>query len=298
MPPPPDTARAAPAEVALRSFADRAEGDQAAVALVALGIPSRVAHALDRFDLLVPVPLAFQAKSVLDALDAEAKARERQAAADAPPPPSLLGWLVASALAGFYFVTGSWSHGGPWFAAGVAEAARIRAGEWFRAVTALTLHADLGHVTGNAIAAVVFVGPLAQWLGIGTAAWIALLAGAAGNLAAAWLYGPGHSSVGASTAIFGALGALTALTLTRRARFRQRFLALGAGLALLGLLGTGQGADLGAHATGFAAGGALGLLAGLGGLDRLRGVARAQGAAAALALASTIACWGVALRAR
>ncbi|MHB8419697.1 MAG: rhomboid family intramembrane serine protease [Myxococcales bacterium] len=295
MAPPSDIARAAPPEVPLRTFAGRAAADQASVALVAMGIPSRVAPEPGGAVLLVPVTLAFQAKAVLDALDSEAAAEAREQAAFDHPPPSLLGWLVASSLAGFYFVTGARDPAVRWFASGAAEASRLRAGEWWRAVTSLTLHADLGHLAGNAIAAVVFVGPLAQWLGLGAAAWITLAAGAAGTLLAAWLHPPALSSVGASTAIFGALGALTALALTRRARFRQRFLALGAGLALLGLLGTGQGADLAAHAAGFTAGALLGLPAGLLDLGRFRSATLAQALAGVLALVAVAACWGLAL---
>ena len=40
---------------------------------------------------------------------------------------------------------------------GALDAERVRAGEWWRAVTSLWLHADAMHVFGNAVAAVVFV---------------------------------------------------------------------------------------------------------------------------------------------
>jgi membrane associated rhomboid family serine protease len=79
---------------------------------------------------------------------------------------------------------------------------RVMAGEWWRAVTALTLHADAPHVGGNAVAIGVLMTAVCWHLGPGLGAWLLLLAGAAGNLLTAAVHGGGHSSVGASTAVF------------------------------------------------------------------------------------------------
>jgi membrane associated rhomboid family serine protease len=133
---------------------------------------------------------------------------------------------------------------------GSADAARMLQGEWWRAATALTLHADLAHVAANAVALGIFLGAVARRLGPGLAVWLALLAGVAGNLLTALVVPTGHVSIGASTAVFGALGTLSALQVPRR----SAWLTLGAGGALLGLLGTGARADLLAHLFGFAAG--------------------------------------------
>src|SRR5229473_2344802 len=51
-----------------------------------------------------------------------------------------------------FTVTGTPAAGSPWFERGAAAAGRILAGEPWRAVTALTLHADVVHVVGNAVA--------------------------------------------------------------------------------------------------------------------------------------------------
>ena len=80
------------------------------------------------------------------------------------------------------------------------------AGEWWRAVTALTLHADLAHVLANAVAIAIFLGAVARRLGPALATWLALAAGVAGNVLTALVAGGGHVSLGASTAVFGALG--------------------------------------------------------------------------------------------
>ena len=72
-------------------------------------------------------------------------------------------------------------------------------------------------------------------------------------------------------------------------------LALGAGSALLGLLGTGQNADLFAHLFGFAAGGVLGAAAGPLALRPPRRTVL-QPLIALAALFALTACWRIALR--
>src|SRR5437763_159481 len=83
-----------------------------------------------------------------------------------------------------------------------------QADEWWRAVTALTLHVDVVHVAGNALAVAVLLPPLVQRFGAGAALWLLLLAGALGNVLAAMTHDPRHLAVGASTAAFGAVGVL------------------------------------------------------------------------------------------
>jgi len=150
-------------------------------------------------------------------------------------------------------------------------AAMNQHGEWWRACTALFLHADTGHVISNAASGIfVFaavtstLGILRGWLLIGSAAvganlTLALLAGAAN-----------YRSIGASTAVFAGLGVLTGQAVRaawgpdRRARWRPALVPLVAGATLLALYGAGGvRVDLGAHVTGFAAGLILGLAFGL-----------------------------------
>src|SRR5207248_1995931 len=64
---------------------------------------------------------------------------------------------------------------------GAAEAARILRGDWWRAVTALTLHIDAAHAGGNALAGAIALSALAHRLGPAPAAWLALLSGILGN---------------------------------------------------------------------------------------------------------------------
>lgn len=150
-----------------------------------------------------------------------------------------------------------------WVAIGSAQADKILDGQWWRLVTALTLHADWAHLSSNLAIGGIFVIFLCRELGSGLAWSLLLSAGVLGNLVNAYVQSPAHSSVGASTAVFGTVGILAALSLVRyRHQLRHRWpLPVAAALALLALLGTeGKNTDLGAHLFGFVYGGFLGLI--------------------------------------
>ncbi|HTG82110.1 MAG TPA: rhomboid family intramembrane serine protease [Geobacteraceae bacterium] len=151
-----------------------------------------------------------------------------------------------------------------WLAIGSAEAGKIMGGEWWRLVTALTLHLDGLHLFSNLAIGGVFIILLCREVGSGLSWTLLIGSGILGNLANAWLQPPEHTSIGASTVVFGAVGLLAALGLARHRRNRQRrwTLPVSASLALLSLLGTeGKNTDLGAHLFGFLFGIGLGLIA-------------------------------------
>jgi rhomboid protease GluP len=262
----------------------RQEPDHAAAMAKSLVLESMgIAHQVEatpegHWAILVADEDAAAAESALAAWEAENAPR-------AEPPArrdyggSRVGVAAALALAAFAVFT--FGRGSGWVEPGRADAARIVGGEWWRAATALTLHADAAHAVGNAVALGVLVTALARRLGPALAAWLALAAGVAGNVATALATSSGHISVGASTAVFGALGALSAL----EAPGRRAWLTLGAGVALLGLLGTGQRADLFAHLFGFTAGIVEGLLLRRAAPPRRSPLQPALAAAAALPLA-------------
>lgn len=246
---------------------ERHRADEWATVLAADGIPHRLRLRLDGWALIVAASDAETAREALDAYDrenatgivgpvGEPPARVRGAAA--------VGVAVGLLLIGFFAVTGTRANRSAWFERGSADAARIVAGEWWRTVTALTLHADAPHVAGNAAASGLLVGALSHQIGPGVALWLVLLAGLGGNALTAVAYGTHHASVGASTAMFGAIGILTATRLIARGpqpAARKRWMIVAASLALLALLGTSPGADLAAHLFGLLLGGALGLAA-------------------------------------
>ncbi len=182
--------------------------------------------------------------------------------------------------------------------AGRGEAQAVRDGEVWRCATALMLHADLGHLIGNLFFGALFGGLLTHVAGNGVAWATVLSAGLLGNLANAWLHAPPYSWIGASTAVFGALGALMALQRTQREFLElkpaHRYGPVLAGFVLLSYLGmSGERTDVVAHLTGFASGAALGFA--YGGRGRpFRPGRRAQvllgtAAAALVALAWTLA---------
>lgn len=144
--------------------------------------------------------------------------------------------------------------------------------EWWRTITALTLHADDSHVFSNLGFGLLFLGALCRRAGLGLGIGLAVLAGIFGNVCNA-LTREGHViSIGFSTALFGAVGSLCCLAGADIFRHHRRFsgsggglvlglarrlaLPLAAGMALLGLLGGGGEArtDYPAHIWGFCAG--------------------------------------------
>lgn len=150
-----------------------------------------------------------------------------------------------------------------WYDVGNAHAQKIMSGQWWRLVTALTLHADWQHLLGNLLIGGIFISRLSRDLRSGPAWLLILTSGAIGNLVNAWLQSPDHRAVGASTAVFGAVGILAAISMVRyrkNLRPRRRWaLPVAAALGLLAMLGVGgENTDLGAHLFGFMAGLPLG----------------------------------------
>jgi membrane associated rhomboid family serine protease len=188
-----------------------------------------------------------------------------------------------------------------WWSAGAAQAGLIVDGEWWRTMTALGLHVDIGHLASNLAFGSGLGLLLTQLLGTGLA-WLAiLLAGAFGNALCALLEPATHTAVGASTAVFGALGILAALAWRRQVaiwRLRlRRWLPFAAGLMLLAYLGVGgERTDVVGHFAGFVAGAALGAPLAFKAPGRLQG-ARAQWACGTAAFAPFALAWLLALRA-
>jgi rhomboid protease GluP len=178
--------------------------------------------------------------------------------------------FVLLLLAAFHNLTRlDFSHLGPypsdWISLGSADSAKILDGQWWRLVTALTLHSGWLHLLGNLVIGGIFIAFVCRELGSGLA-WLLLLgAGVFGNLANVFFQEPAHSSIGASTVVFGAVGVLTSFSLLRyRRHLRSRWpLPLGAALSILTLLGSeGEHTDLGAHLFGLISGAVFGLIAG------------------------------------
>ena len=188
-----------------------------------------------------------------------------------------------------------------WLDAGKALAQLIGQGEWWRMVTALTLHADGSHLFNNLIFGSLFGVLLAQEIGVGWA-WLGLVvSGSLGNGLNAWLQPPEHASIGASTSVFGVIGMLMGLQWRKPAAMRRRGLRRWIppviGAVFLALLGTsGERTDVVAHLAGVSVGIGIGWVVG-GVVHRWRPGERGQGASAGTALLLLVAAWWLALTA-
>jgi membrane associated rhomboid family serine protease len=276
-----------------------------ALVLDSQGIPYSLARGPEGLTIVVHPRDAERAGRALAAYEDENPAWElAEDEEDEQAPDTRVAPLVAAGIAllltafhlyaGGYASAGLGDPSGRWLAAGSATAERILAGEWWRTVTALTLHADLGHVAANALSLLLFGTLVFQALGAGTGLALLVLAGAGGNALNALVRGPGHSAIGASTALFGAVGVLAGLQFGRERSLRGSRGALTpilAGVALLALLGSSPDSDVLAHLLGFVVGIPLGLAAGR--LPRPGTAAQAALLAGSLLLGAV--CWALAL---
>ena len=284
-------------EVAVRASPSPAQTDESSLVLTAVGVPHRVegpAQPGAPVTVLAPRQEADAARAALAAFEEE---NAPKAALAAPPEygPTLIGLvfalLVLATHAAARFVPAALLE------RGTSDAEEILGGEWWRTVTALALHADAAHAGSNALIGAIAIALLAQRVGPAAAASLTLLSGALANGLTALVYRSDHVAIGVSGSVFGALGALTAaqLTLGQGSRRGRPWLAVAAGAALLGFLGSSKGSDLFAHAFGMLAGGLLGgIIARL-----LRDPPRRralQPALAAITVLAAAACWWPALR--
>ncbi len=140
-----------------------------------------------------------------------------------------------------------------WESIGALRADRILHGELFRAITALTLHADSIHLFGNILFGAPFFILLCGRIGAGVSILLAIIAGSCANLSEAIYRHSTSTSLGFSTAIFAAVGlhaaflAMDELRLAQKYRqshpaslrrgFKKSFVILASGGAILAALG-------------------------------------------------------------
>jgi len=284
----------------------RARADDWALVLTSQSIPVRVLHTPSGWALELDAGDLPSAETTLTSYERErgeaqlahvAAKQERESFA--PRGPRWAGVPIGFALLATFAYSGDRAAGHPLFAQGSALGSRILEGEWWRCVTALCLHANLEHVLSNVLALVFFMGLVCRMLGLGFGFALILTTGALGNAVNAIVQPPNHNSVGASTAIFGAIGLLSGLAVVRQYRsdlhVRRAWVPIGAGLALLAMLGTGgEHVDLEAHFFGLLFGIILGAAVAL----RLKQAPPppVQWMFGSAAFAMILLCWTLALR--
>jgi membrane associated rhomboid family serine protease len=272
--------------------------EERAFVLHAVGIESQVLANGGYWSLFVAPAAVRAAVSQLRTYERENPPRRRVLQPEGAQPHAWAGslaWVLV--LLSVAWLAGHKACATDWLDVGALDTAAVRAGELWRAITALTLHFDVAHLLGNLGFGAFFGWLAAQLLGPGVAFGAGTLAAATANLVNASFQPAEHVSAGASTAVFSLLGLLAAYAWRRRAdqgeRWAYRWAPLVAGVCLLGFTGAGgERTDVLAHLTGFVTGAAAGFL-----LARRRRPAGAlvQWVAGLGTLVAIAAAWSVAL---
>ena len=279
------------------------EAEDWALVLIAEGIQSKVVRTAAGFTVAVASGDAPAAREILDSWQTERSERSRRLAI--PPArgastlEAAMAYACALTLVAFHVGLENSGRWADFRELGKSQAALVLEGQWWRLITALTLHADLPHVLGNTLFGGFFLAAVAGRLGIGIAILCFVTTGTLGNYANALYYGSAHSSVGASTGVFGLVGVLAGLAAWHRHQTalpgRGAWVALGAGLAIVAMLGSGgPRVDFSAHLFGLAAGGLTGLLLAAPLASRTRLKPPGQAIAATTSLGIILIAWSFA----
>lgn len=184
------------------------------------------------------------------------------------------GWDVAGIWVFVLLIVFYWQNKAPEFVdhATSSSIGLIQNHEWWRPFTALFLHADTQHLLGNILSGMLFGSFVSRLLGPWRGWALILVCGTLGNtISSALVYPDQFVSLGASTAVFGALGILSGLGFSSLLKSRLRLplakttAPLLAGIVLLGLMGSGTpggNTDVLGHVFGFTSGLVAGLVTG------------------------------------
>lgn len=242
--------------------------DQQTLVLSAVGIHSSTVVRGGMFVVVVPEESAELALKHLREVAQEAAVPEPVTKVPKLHPRAWTGSILyALVMMIVAYAAGRGWFGFDWLESGALTGTIPSTHEWWRVATALTLHAHVGHLVSNLLFGVVLGYLAARALGSGIA-WAGILVGAMmGNALDAWWMPEAHSAIGASTAVFAALGMLSgyawAFDTAPQLRWAKRLGPLIAGIFLLGFLGAGgERTDVVAHITGFVSGCALGVIVG------------------------------------
>ena len=131
------------------------EAEDWALVLIAEGIQSKVVRTEAGFTVAVASGDALAAREILDSWQTERSERSRRLAI--PPArgastlEAAMAYACALTLVAFHVGLENSGRWADFRELGKSQAALVLEGQWWRLITALTLHADLPHVLGNTL---------------------------------------------------------------------------------------------------------------------------------------------------
>lgn len=258
-------------------YDDEETAHEHALVVLAMGAPCR----LDAFPddpvlhLYVPDELAGRAREEITAYEKECEVGALQVNDSDELLSHSAGWGLYLLWAISLMVIHHFQTTHPWLAERGASSSidLIEHREWWRPMTALFLHADREHLFGNLFSGLFFSTLVASSMGAWRGWALILLCGALGNAITSLLVWPeAYRSIGASSAVFAALGILSGLGLAWMLRLRNRIpwlrvlAPLIGGIVVLGMTGSGlpeSNTDVLGHVFGFTSGVLAGAVTGM-----------------------------------
>ncbi len=247
--------------------ASRKECSDKALVLHALNIPYQVISRATDSIIIVPREIAEKSRYELWQYDQENEVPKPRAPVIVPVyqsgVPGVAAYVVIICLVAW--LAGEALFNRDWYIAGAVDGKLIREGEWWRTITALTLHSGVRHLAGNIGFGILFGLLAGRLVGSGVAWFGIVVASSAANFLNTYLLASTHRSIGASTAVFAALGLVSGFVwrakLMAQDRWPYRLGPIVGGIALLAYTGTGdEKTDIGAHLAGFVCGFVCGML--------------------------------------
>jgi membrane associated rhomboid family serine protease len=141
---------------------------------------------------------------------------------------------------------------------GLSDASKVLKGEWWRSLTAQTLHGDARHLASNLLCGYIVMNMITFRIPLLRLAPFIAIAAAIANICVAATVQTDFRSLGFSTFVFAAIGCLAVIEFRLMPKeshgMLRRFAPLCGAASLAVFLGLGENADILGHAYGFIAG--------------------------------------------
>ena len=241
--------------------------------LTSMGIDTRIERRLFEWRLLTRLALASHARLQLDLYYQENREAERPHAIFPTLGDGIKGAVFYLLVIWLFFVAeGIGLIDG--MRSGALYSPAVEAGAWWLTITAMTLHADLGHIVANSVSGAFFGFIAGRYFGDGFAWLLILVSGALANYLNALVRPDDVVSIGASTACFAAAGLVAGYTWRRTfvkgASAKLNYLPIAAAIGIFIFMGiSGENTDVIGHLMGLVVGLVVGAVIGKADLRRL-----------------------------